>query len=52
MTLVQDITGRPVLAFMSTNHLDPDVAVEIFLLEPNGETPEERPTERAVPDPL
>ena len=33
---VEDLIGRKVLAFMSTNHIDPDLAVEIFILEPEG----------------
>ncbi len=32
--LVESALGRSVIAFMSANHLDPDVAVEFFLLEP------------------
>ena len=28
------LTGRTVRAFMSTNHIDPDLAAEIFVLEP------------------
>ena len=28
---------RKVIAFMSANHVDPDLAVEIFVLEPQGE---------------
>jgi uncharacterized protein YbcI len=31
---VEEITGRRVLAFMSQTHIDPDLAVEIFMLEP------------------
>jgi uncharacterized protein YbcI len=31
---VEQITGRRVLAFLSDNHIDPDVAVETFVLEP------------------
>jgi uncharacterized protein YbcI len=31
---VEGITGRPVVAFMSDNHLDPDLAVEVFVLAP------------------
>jgi uncharacterized protein YbcI len=31
---IEEITGRKVRAFMSQIHFDPDVAVEIFLLEP------------------
>ena len=29
---IEDILGRPVTAFLSDNHIDPDVAVEVFLL--------------------
>lgn len=31
---VEEITGRKVVAFMSANNVDPDIAVEIFILEP------------------
>ena len=31
---VKAITGREVVAFMSANHIDPDMAVEIFILGP------------------
>ncbi|HEX8083724.1 MAG TPA: Na-translocating system protein MpsC family protein [Solirubrobacteraceae bacterium] len=34
---VAKLTGREVVAFMSANHIDPDVAVEIFILAPDGE---------------
>lgn len=30
---IEEITGCKVLAFMSDNHLDPDVAVEVFILD-------------------
>lgn len=30
---VEEITGRKVIAFMSDNHLDPDMAVEVFILD-------------------
>ncbi|MDQ3676840.1 MAG: DUF2294 domain-containing protein [Actinomycetota bacterium] len=33
---VQTLTGRTVEAFLSDNLHDPDVAVEIFLMEPDG----------------
>jgi uncharacterized protein YbcI len=32
--VVYELTGRRVSAFMSTNHIDPDLAVEIFVLDP------------------
>jgi uncharacterized protein YbcI len=31
---IQDITGRTVAAFMSSNHIDPDMAIESFVLVP------------------
>ncbi len=35
---VERLTGRRVVAFMSTNHIDPDLGVEVFILAPaNGE---------------
>jgi uncharacterized protein YbcI len=33
---VEQLTGRKVLAFMSANHIEPDMAVEVFVLEPAG----------------
>jgi uncharacterized protein YbcI len=32
-TGLERITGRTVRAFMSSNHMDPDVAVEVFVLD-------------------
>jgi uncharacterized protein YbcI len=37
---IEAISGRTVLAFMSNNHIDPDLAVETFVLEPRAEAPE------------
>jgi uncharacterized protein YbcI len=34
ITLVEELTDRDVVAFMSNNHIDPDLAVEIFILAP------------------
>ena len=31
---VEEIVGRKVIAFMSQVHFDPDMAAEIFVLEP------------------
>ena len=31
---IEEITGRKVIGFMSDNHIDPDLAVEVFILEP------------------
>lgn len=33
---VEEITGRKVIAFFSDNHIDPDMALESFVLEPVG----------------
>jgi uncharacterized protein YbcI len=35
---VERVTGRTVTAFMSANHLDPDIAIESFVLEPQDAT--------------
>jgi uncharacterized protein YbcI len=40
---VEEITGRSVLAFLSSNHIDPDYAVESFVMA--------SPLEPAVPEP-
>jgi uncharacterized protein YbcI len=37
--VVEEATGRKVIAYMSQVHTDPDLAVEIFMLEPSGEPP-------------
>jgi hypothetical protein len=29
---IEEITGRQVIAFLSANHIDPDVAIESFVL--------------------
>jgi len=31
---IEELTGRKVIGFMSDNHIDPDIAVEVFVLEP------------------
>jgi uncharacterized protein YbcI len=32
--MVENLSGRSVVAFMSNNHIDPDLAVETFVLAP------------------
>jgi uncharacterized protein YbcI len=32
---VEEILGRKVIAFLSANHIDPDIAVETFILAPS-----------------
>ena len=34
---IESLTGRRVVGFMSDNHIDPDLAVEVFVLEPLSE---------------
>jgi uncharacterized protein YbcI len=43
ISIVEELSGRRVTAFMSNNHIDPDLAVEIFALRPapNGREREE-----------
>jgi len=36
-TVVEEATGRKVIAYMSQIHHNPDLAVEIFVLEPTAE---------------
>ncbi|HWE33635.1 MAG TPA: Na-translocating system protein MpsC family protein [Solirubrobacteraceae bacterium] len=45
---IGEITGRKVLAMMSANHLDPDLAAEIFILDgSSGQQPEVRETDES-----
>lgn len=37
---VEEILGREVTALLSDNHIDPDFAVEVFLLGPAGAQPQ------------
>src|SRR5947209_7654206 len=37
---IEELTGRKVVGFMSDNHIDPDLAVEVFVLEPRADTAE------------
>lgn len=48
---VQRLTGRKVIAFLSENHIDPDIAIESFVLESrNGPAPEvEEPAAHSRP---
>jgi uncharacterized protein YbcI len=42
--VVEEATGRKVIAYMSSIHVDPDLAVEVFVLEPL-----EEPAESEIP---
>jgi uncharacterized protein YbcI len=35
--MVEEETGRKVIAFMSDNHIDPDYGAEVFVLDPSGD---------------
>ena len=35
--MVEQLTGRPVVGFMSDNHANPDLGVEVFILEPDSQ---------------
>jgi len=39
---IEQLTGRKVIGFMSDNHIDPDLAVEVFILEPQPPDAHER----------
>jgi uncharacterized protein YbcI len=39
---IEQLTGRKVIGFMSDNHIDPDIAVEVFVLEPLPSVAHER----------
>jgi uncharacterized protein YbcI len=42
---VEAALGRKVIAFMSQNHIDPDLAVEIFILQPKTAAADSHPGE-------
>jgi uncharacterized protein YbcI len=48
---IEAILGRKVIALMSDNHIDPDVAVEVFLLAPTGSGPRVDGARGAAGDP-
>jgi uncharacterized protein YbcI len=36
---VEEVTGRKVIGFMSDNYVEPDLVVEVFILEPEAHRP-------------
>ena len=44
--VVEAATGRKVIAYMSSIHVDPDLAVELFVMEPT----EEQATDGSAPE--
>jgi uncharacterized protein YbcI len=49
--IVEESTGRKVIAYMSSIHVDPDLAVEIFVLEPVEEPAEQEPPPHPAEEP-
>jgi uncharacterized protein YbcI len=45
---IEELTGRKVVGFMSDNHIDPDLAVEVFVLEPVPDNADLVPTAAAM----
>jgi uncharacterized protein YbcI len=44
ISIVEELSGRRVTAFMSNNHIDPDLAVETFVLQPSPDDREREET--------
>jgi len=40
VAMVEELVERKVIGFMSDNHLEPDLGVEVFILEASGESHE------------
>jgi uncharacterized protein YbcI len=49
--IVEESTGREVIAYMSSIHVDPDLAVELFVLEPVDEPAAEESAEQTHQEP-
>jgi uncharacterized protein YbcI len=49
--IVEEATGRDVIAYMSSIHVDPDLAVELFVLEPVEEPAPILPEPESVAEP-
>jgi uncharacterized protein YbcI len=49
--IVEEATGRKTIAYMSSIHVDPDLAVELFVLEPLAEHGEEEADDQPAPGP-
>ena len=48
---IEQILGRKVIAFMSDNHIDPDIAAEVFVLAPADVGPQSNGARGARQDP-
>lgn len=51
MVQIAELTGRRVLAFMSANHIEPDIGAEIFVLDGPPDLSHEAAELIAEPDP-
>jgi hypothetical protein len=49
---IEEILGRKVIAFLSANHVEPDIAVETFILAPADEASLERSARATLHSPL
>jgi uncharacterized protein YbcI len=49
--VIEESTGRKVMAYMSSIHIDPDLAVELFVLEPIEQPAEPEPAGEPEPTP-
>jgi uncharacterized protein YbcI len=49
--IVEEATGRKVIAYMSSINVEPDLAVELFVLEPVEEPAREEPSEASPEEP-
>jgi uncharacterized protein YbcI len=47
--IVEEATGRQVIAYMSSINIDPDLAVELFVLRPLEESVDHGPSTERVP---
>jgi uncharacterized protein YbcI len=47
---VEQITGRRVVAFLSANHVEPDIAIESFVLAPEDDDEPSQPAASATTD--
>jgi uncharacterized protein YbcI len=48
---VEELTGRKVIAFMSDNHIEPDMGAEIFILEPSNDNGDGSPPDESAGEP-
>ena len=47
---IEELTGRKVVAFLSQAHIEPDITLEVFMLEDGGGDPEYGAVELITPE--